>query len=131
MALSSTYLFAVCLLCRLKSLVLEMLPVATKGAAPVAVQDQAEKSPIRKVLRSKGFMWMEGEHNEAFYWSHAGQHFEIRDEGDWRVQTTRVDPDIGCRSVVRTLGQGPALNPKPCLQPFGTSLDTLTVAEES
>ncbi len=79
------------LVCRLKSLVLKMLPVATNGAAPVAEQKRAEKSPIQKVLRSKGFMWMEGEHNEAFYWSHAGQHFEIRDEGDWCV----ADPAVG------------------------------------
>ena len=26
---------------------------------------------------------MNSEHDQAFYWSHAGQHFEIRDEGDW------------------------------------------------
>ena len=35
------------------------------------------------VLRSKGFMWMSNSHSTAYYWSHAGQHFEIRDEGDW------------------------------------------------
>lgn len=37
------------------------------------------------VLRSKGFMWMSNSHTTAYYWSHAGQHFEIRDEGDWWV----------------------------------------------
>ena len=26
---------------------------------------------------------MSNSHATAFYWSHAGQHFEIRDEGDW------------------------------------------------
>jgi G3E family GTPase len=26
---------------------------------------------------------MSHSHATAFYWSHAGQHFEIRDEGDW------------------------------------------------
>ena len=36
-----------------------------------------------QVLRSKGFVWMSNSHATAFYWSHAGQHFEIRDEGDW------------------------------------------------
>lgn len=36
-----------------------------------------------QVLRSKGFIWMSNSHATAFYWSHAGQHFEIRDEGDW------------------------------------------------
>ena len=39
------------------------------------------------VLRSKGFMWMSNSHATAYYWSHAGQHFEIRDEGDWCVAT--------------------------------------------
>ncbi len=28
-------------------------------------------------------MWLSHSHMTAFYWSHAGQHFEIRDEGDW------------------------------------------------
>lgn len=41
--------------------------------------------PTCAVLRSKGFMWMSNSHTTAYYWSHAGQHFEIRDEGDWWV----------------------------------------------
>ncbi len=28
-------------------------------------------------------MWLASSHSTAYYWSHAGQHFEIRDEGDW------------------------------------------------
>lgn len=28
-------------------------------------------------------MWLANSHSTAFYWSHAGQHFEIRDEGEW------------------------------------------------
>jgi len=43
----------------------------------------AGASPIKTVLRSKGFMWIANSHTTAFYWSHAGQHFEIRDEGEW------------------------------------------------
>ena len=35
-------------------------------------------------------MWMSNSHATAYYWSHAGQHFEIRDEGDWWVR------NIGC-----------------------------------
>ena len=38
---------------------------------------------VQKVLRSKGFMWMSHSHGTAFYWSHAGAHFNIADEGDW------------------------------------------------
>ena len=43
----------------------------------------AGDSPIRTVLRSKGFMWIANGHATAFFWSHAGQHFEIKDEGEW------------------------------------------------
>lgn len=41
---------------------------------------------VQSVLRSKGFMWLSSSHTSAYYWSHAGQHFEIRDEGDWYVR---------------------------------------------
>ncbi|KAL4424848.1 hypothetical protein ABPG77_011098 [Micractinium sp. CCAP 211/92] len=67
---------------RLKDLVLKWMPVshnkAIDGEAP-----EKGASPIKSVLRSKGFMWIANSHATAFYWSHAGQHFEIRDEGDW------------------------------------------------
>ena len=43
------------------------------------------------VLRSKGFMWMSNSHSTAYYWSHAGQHFEIRDEGDWWAAVPESD----------------------------------------
>jgi hypothetical protein len=39
----------------------------------------------RAVIRSKGFFWMSNSHSVAYYWSHAGAHFEIREEGDWWV----------------------------------------------
>jgi G3E family GTPase len=45
--------------------------------------DDLSVSPIKTVLRSKGFMWISNSHSTAYYWSHAGQHFEIRDEGEW------------------------------------------------
>lgn len=67
---------------RLKDMVLKWLPVTTN----TAIDNEAlilKDSPIKAVLRSKGFMWMSNSHSTAYYWSHAGQHFEIRDEGDW------------------------------------------------
>lgn len=70
---------------RLKDLVLRWMPVSHNKA--LSSEDVAapasEASPIRTVLRSKGFMWLSNSHTTAFYWSHAGQHFEIRDEGEW------------------------------------------------
>ena len=63
-------------------MVLKWLPVA-KNSALEGQAAEAGESPIKSVLRSKGFMWMSYSHASAFYWSHAGQHFDIRDEGDW------------------------------------------------
>lgn len=72
---------------RLKDLVLRWMPVShNKALDPEkgdAAAPEAEASPIRTVLRSKGFMWLSNGHTTAYYWSHAGQHFEIRDEGEW------------------------------------------------
>ena len=68
--------------CRLREMVLRWLPVSSNAALEGQAPGAGE-SPIKTVLRSKGFMWMSHSHTTAFYWSHAGQHFEIRDEGDW------------------------------------------------
>lgn len=64
-------------------MVLKWLPVAQNSALGADETPAPGDSPIKAVLRSKGFMWMSYSHTSAFYWSHAGQHFEIRDEGDW------------------------------------------------
>ena len=42
-----------------------------------------EAHPMKRVLRSKGFLWLNSHHHLAMYWSHAGRHFELRPEGDW------------------------------------------------
>eukprot|EP00878_Enallax_costatus_P003472 GHUV01003685.1.p1 GENE.GHUV01003685.1~~GHUV01003685.1.p1 ORF type:complete len:386 (+),score=120.96 GHUV01003685.1:639-1796(+) len=69
---------------RLQDTVLRWLPVTHNKAVDAAAVAAAEgDSPIKAVLRSKGFMWLSNKHTTAFYWSHAGQHFEIREEGDW------------------------------------------------
>jgi G3E family GTPase len=69
---------------RLKDLVLRWMPVThNKEVEKHDMPDDLSESPIKTVLRSKGFMWISNSHSTAFYWSHAGQHFEIRDEGEW------------------------------------------------
>ena len=73
---------------RLREMVLRWLPVTTNRALEGDAA-AAGASPIKAVLRSKGFLWMSHSHATAFYWSHAGQHFEIRDEGDWRAPPRR------------------------------------------
>lgn len=70
---------------RLREMVLRWLPVSDNRALPAGESPALGDSPIRAVIRSKGFMWMSSSHATAYYWSHAGQHFEIRDEGDWWV----------------------------------------------
>ncbi|KAK9905575.1 hypothetical protein WJX75_002363 [Coccomyxa subellipsoidea] len=85
---------------RLRDTVLRWMPVAQNaetGQAP-----EVGHSPIKTVLRSKGFMWMTHNHMTAFYWSHAGQHFEIRDEGDWwaAVPESEWPTDKAQRNVV-------------------------------
>lgn len=73
---------------------LRWLPAATntalEGEKP-AIGD----SPIKRVLRSKGFAWLANSHLSTFYWSHAGQHFELREEGDWwvNIHPTHFPPD--------------------------------------
>jgi Cobalamin synthesis protein cobW C-terminal domain len=62
---------------RLRDVVLKWMPVSHNKAAesdPAA----ANTSPMRAVMRSKGFAWMAHGHANAFFWSHAGQHFELR-----------------------------------------------------
>ncbi|WIA13840.1 hypothetical protein OEZ85_007384 [Tetradesmus obliquus] len=67
---------------RLQDTVLRWLPVTHNKAVEPAAACEGD-SPIKTVMRSKGFMWLSNKHTTAFYWSHAGQHFEIREEGDW------------------------------------------------
>ena len=67
---------------RLRETVLQWIPVSHNKATG-NLQATPGDSPLKAVLRSKGFMWMANSHNTAFFWSHAGQHFEVRDEGEW------------------------------------------------
>ena len=88
---------------RLKELVLRWMPVAVnKEVEDHEKPENLSTSPIRTVLRSKGFMWISNSHSTAYYWSHAGQHFEIRNEGDWWDAVPREDwpEDEGPRNSI-------------------------------
>lgn len=63
-------------------MVLKWLPVTSNTALEGVAPGEGDNA-IRAVLRSKGFIWMSYSHSTAYYWSHAGGHFEIKDEGDW------------------------------------------------
>jgi hypothetical protein len=63
----------------LQDMVLRWLPVThNKAVDAEAVDAEAAAaalgdSPIKSVLRSKGFMWLSNKHTTAFYRSHAGE----------------------------------------------------------
>lgn len=51
---------------------------------------------MKPALVLQGFLWMSNAHTTAYYWSHAGQHFEIRDEGDWCVCLATIARCVCC-----------------------------------
>jgi G3E family GTPase len=55
------------------SSVIASLPTSSATPAP----------PFNAVLRSKGFCWLSSGHTPAYYWSHAGSHFEMQCLGRW------------------------------------------------
>ena len=57
---------------RLREMVLRWLPVSDNRALPAGEAPALGDSPVRAVIRSKGFMWMASSHATAYYWSHAG-----------------------------------------------------------
>ena len=66
-------------------------------------------SCMAPVLRSKGFVWLASAHESAWYWSHAGTHFEVVDEGEWwcAIPDNEWPPDVKQRDAVLADFQGP------------------------
>jgi hypothetical protein len=65
-------------------MVLRWLPVTHNkavDAASAAAAAAEGDSPIKAVLRSKGFMWLSNKHTTAFYWSHAGAQLQFVVDG--------------------------------------------------
>jgi G3E family GTPase len=50
---------------------------------PVHGKRSNKESPLSRIVRSKGFVWLSQHPNNSMYWSHAGAHFEIRQAGPW------------------------------------------------
>ncbi|KAL7535477.1 hypothetical protein ACHAXR_006511 [Thalassiosira sp. AJA248-18] len=74
--------------------VMEELKLVELSKELEKTEEKDEKSPFVGVLRSKGFAWvapsiMSGpfndldRHDTAFYWSHAGKHFGLKEAGSW------------------------------------------------
>uniref|UniRef100_A0A7S0HTR6 CobW C-terminal domain-containing protein n=1 Tax=Hanusia phi TaxID=3032 RepID=A0A7S0HTR6_9CRYP len=49
--------------------------------------DVTDGSCMKKIIRSKGFVWVANQHRSAQYWSHAGHYFELRALGLWWAAT--------------------------------------------
>ena len=77
--------------------VVRQLPVARNlavegvSSGEAVTTDAVATSPFRTVIRSKGYCWIANSHNMARYWSHAGTHFELRDEGAWWAALSKED----------------------------------------
>ena len=52
-------------------------PHALDGALAGADHEVAAVSPMRALIRSKGFVWLSNSHAQIFYWALAGRHFEL------------------------------------------------------
>ncbi|CBN79903.1 conserved unknown protein [Ectocarpus siliculosus] len=56
---------------------------AADGASSSTSDSEALRMALRKVVRSKGFMWLAFSDKAAMYWSHAGASFEVLCLGRW------------------------------------------------
>jgi hypothetical protein len=99
--------------------VLRWLPVSDNRALPAGEAPAAGDSPVKAVIRSKGFMWMSSSHATAYYWSHAGGG---RGGGAWGLGVGLMPAALQCMSLSwapqparapASLRQGPAPNPLP------------------
>lgn len=50
---------------------------AAGGASGSASDSEALRLALRKVVRSKGFMWLAFSDKAAMYWSHAGEKYSL------------------------------------------------------
>lgn len=41
----------------------------------------ASESPLVRVIRSKGFIWLDNQPRQSLFWSHAGRHFSLDQAG--------------------------------------------------
>jgi G3E family GTPase len=66
---------------RLENLALsEALMEKDKDAADPAAE---ARSPMRSLIRAKGFIWLSNSHSQIFYWALAGKHFELKQYAAW------------------------------------------------
>eukprot|EP00210_Caulerpa_lentillifera_P007760 g7405.t1 len=86
---------------RLRDLVIRWMP-ATHNTALGDAEPGVGDNPLKRVLRSKGFSWLATSHQTIYYWSHAGQHFDLREEGEWwaTIPPINFPPDPTHKQVI-------------------------------
>jgi len=66
---------------RLENLALsEVLMEKDKDADDPAAE---ARSPMRSLIRAKGFIWLSNSHSQIFSWALAGKHFELKQYASW------------------------------------------------
>jgi len=63
--------------------------VAADAADAAELKARVAASPMKTLIRSKGFVWLSSYHTDALYWSHAGSHFELELQGRWWASTEK------------------------------------------
>lgn len=101
---------------RLKNVIRQMPVVAnseqeSKGGAweipERGSKDMDGSSPMRRIIRSKGFVWLTNFHRIALYWSHAGKFMDLKEFGMYWASTPldywpQGDNDV--RQIVNDFG---------------------------
>jgi len=65
----------------------DMLLDSAAGSSAAAAQNT--QSPLTRVIRSKGFCWLDTYPSSRMYWSHAGKNMALEHEGVWWGAMTR------------------------------------------
>jgi len=78
----------------------DVLSLTDYSASPAAGVAGAA-SPLRRILRSKGVVWLDTHHEQRVGWSHAGRHFRLAPEQCWWA----VLPDDAMRALLTGSGR--------------------------
>jgi G3E family GTPase len=63
---------------------LDMIMDASGDAQGLEAAGIASESPLVRVIRSKGFIWLDTQPRQSLFWSHAGRHFSLDQAGKVR-----------------------------------------------